>query len=114
MKDVTLKQCEKYLPMHSTTASTIDRDAERRKDHVGHFVLRLAFCRSWVFVYMCGSVVDVNLREDLRRRFVKAEMALFKIRYESDDSGERAQFLSSRAFDWIEVCVSTAPRYATN
>lgn len=42
-------------------------------------------------------------REDLRRRFVKAEMALFRIRYDSDDRVEREEFLSSRDFDWIPV-----------
>ncbi len=46
LKSVTNKQCDKYLPLHSSTAKTVDLDAERRKDHVGHFVLRLAFCRS--------------------------------------------------------------------
>lgn len=46
LKTVTLAQCDKYLPLHSSTAKSVDRDAERRKDHVGHFVLRLAFCRS--------------------------------------------------------------------
>lgn len=46
MKTVTLAQCEKYLPLHSSTASSIELDLERRRDHVGHFVLRLAFCRS--------------------------------------------------------------------
>ena len=46
MKTVTLTQCEKYLPMHSSTATSQELDTERRRDHVGHFVLRLAFCRS--------------------------------------------------------------------
>lgn len=44
----------KYVPLNSTTAKSIDVDAERRKDHVSHFVLRLAFCRSRVFIsYVC-------------------------------------------------------------
>ena len=46
LKKFTLDQCDKYLPLHSSTAKTLDLDGERRKDHVGHFVLRLAFCRS--------------------------------------------------------------------
>ncbi|GLB34126.1 putative DNA primase [Lyophyllum shimeji] len=87
LKTVTNAQCLKYLPLHATSAKTVDRDAERRKDHLGHFVLRLAFCRS----------------EDLRRRFVKAETTLFKIRYDGDDHVEREMFLSSRDFDWIPV-----------
>ncbi|KAI0079949.1 DNA primase large subunit [Panus rudis PR-1116 ss-1] len=87
LKSVALTQCEKYLPLHSSTAIAIDRDAERRKDHVGHFILRLAFCRS----------------EDLRRRFVKAETTLFRIRWETDDRSEKEDFLNSRDFDWLPV-----------
>ena len=42
-------------------------------------------------------------REELRRRFVKAELALFKIRYDSDDYAEREGFLNSRDFGWEAV-----------
>ncbi|KAG1891281.1 DNA primase, large subunit [Suillus subluteus] len=64
----------------------VDTQTERRNDHLSHFVLRLAFCRS----------------EDLRRRFVKAETALFRVRYENDDTRERELFLQSRDFKWTE------------
>jgi hypothetical protein len=50
----------------------------------------------------------MNDREDLRKRFVKAESTLFRIRYDSDDRNERDAFLSSRDFDWISVS-STLP-----
>lgn len=44
------------------------------------------------------------VREDLRRRFVKAEMTLFKVRYEADtDLDERQLFLKTRDFNWILV-----------
>ncbi len=42
-------------------------------------------------------------REDLRRRFVKAETTLFKVRYDTDLGDERVSFLSSRNFNWIPV-----------
>ncbi|KAG6891692.1 hypothetical protein C0992_010095 [Termitomyces sp. T32_za158] len=87
LKTVTSAQCLKYLPLHATSAKTVDRDSERRKDHLGHYVLRLAFCRS----------------EDLRRRFVKAESTLFRVRYDGDATGERELFLNSRDFNWIAV-----------
>ncbi len=45
-KTVIGDQCKKYLPLSATSAISVDRDTERRKDHLGHFVLRLAFCRS--------------------------------------------------------------------
>ncbi|KZT58067.1 DNA primase, large subunit [Calocera cornea HHB12733] len=84
---VTLAQCKKYLPLSANTASGIDRFAERRKDHISHFVLRLAFCRS----------------EELRRRLVKAETTLFKIRYADDDTRERQEFLDSIKLNWEKV-----------
>jgi DNA primase large subunit len=45
-KQVALAQFKKHLPLSSTSALAVDRDLERKKDHVSHFVLRLAFCRS--------------------------------------------------------------------
>jgi len=80
-------QQKKHLPLNANTAVNIDHDEERKRDHVSHFVLRLAFCRS----------------EELRRRFVKAETTLFKVRWEADDFKERAEWLRSRDFGWIEV-----------
>ncbi|KAI0345442.1 DNA primase large subunit [Trametopsis cervina] len=95
LKGVTKKQCEKYLPLHSSSAKNQDTQAERRKDHIGHFVLRLAFCRT----------------EELRRRFIKAELALFKCRYEEDDHAERELFLQSRDFGWEQVDEAEARMY---
>lgn len=46
LKTIAIAQCEKYIPLNATSATTVNRDAQRRKDHIGHFVLRLAFCRS--------------------------------------------------------------------
>ncbi|KAJ3984468.1 eukaryotic and archaeal DNA primase, large subunit-domain-containing protein [Lentinula detonsa] len=94
-KQVTITQCGKYLPLNSNSASGIDVQAERKKDQLGHFVLRLAFCRS----------------EELRRRFMKAETTLFKIRFESDDSNERRAFLNSKDFNWISVSKNEKDEY---
>ncbi|KAG8217804.1 DNA primase, large subunit [Butyriboletus roseoflavus] len=87
LKSVTDTQCKKYLPLNSNTAITVHLEDQRRNDHLGHFVLRLAFCRS----------------EELRRRFVKAETTLFKVRYEMDDKTELAAFLESQRFEWDKV-----------
>ena len=46
LKRVVGDQCGKYLPLSNNTAVTVELDEQRRKDHIGHFVLRLAFCRS--------------------------------------------------------------------
>ena len=45
-KTVVNALVDKYLPLAASTAITTDRQSERRKDHLSHFVLRLAFCRS--------------------------------------------------------------------
>ncbi|KZS99043.1 DNA primase large subunit [Sistotremastrum niveocremeum HHB9708] len=96
LKSVTTAQCNKYLPLNSNSAIGIDRDSERKKDHVSHFVLRLAFCRS----------------EELRARFVKAETTLFRIRYELDDTQERETFLSTRDFGWKAVDEEEREKYS--
>jgi DNA primase large subunit len=112
LKKITLAQCKKYLDLNSNSAITENLELERRKDHIGHFVLRLAFCKSWVVLVLppcpslslgMGLINPFPYREELRRRFLKAECLLFRIRYDTDDTKERAKFLSSRDFDWTEV-----------
>ena len=43
------------------------------------------------------------LREDLRKRFVKAETTLFKLRYATDLNVEKEAFLRSWDFGWEQV-----------
>ncbi|KAH8924830.1 DNA primase, large subunit [Atractiella rhizophila] len=65
--------------MHNWACERGKRDeveAERKGDNVGHFALRLAFCRS----------------DELRDRFVRAETSLFKYRWETEDGKERDAF----------------------
>lgn len=75
---------EKYLPLDSNSSSSTKLAAQRQKDHYSHFILRLAFSST----------------EDLRRRFTRVETMLFRIRFNSDDSSDRASFVSSLDFDW--------------
>lgn len=69
--------------------------AERRKDHVSHFVLRLAFSRT----------------EELRRRFVHAETALFRWKLETEHLAEREAFLRSQDFVWHVVAPEEQRRF---
>lgn len=101
---------KQYLPLSSNTAVNSDLDKERRKDHIGHFVLRLAFCRTCVatfhpLVYISSQAdnSDFASRQELRTRFIKAEAALFRIRFDTDSPDERQRFLESLNFDWQPV-----------
>jgi DNA primase large subunit len=42
-------------------------------------------------------------REELRKRFAKAETTLFRLRFESDDAEEKQAFLQSLHLDWTIV-----------
>ncbi|CAO3644859.1 unnamed protein product [Cunninghamella blakesleeana] len=57
---------------------------ERRKDHISHFVLRLAYCRS----------------EELREWFLRQESELFKFRYEQEIVEDRKRFLENSNLSW--------------
>ena len=61
--------------------------AERRKDHYSHFILRLAF----------------SATEDLRRRFARIESTLFRLRFQNDDAVERKDFTGSLSLKWEPV-----------
>ncbi|KAJ3054937.1 DNA primase large subunit [Rhizophlyctis rosea] len=50
---------------------------QRRKDHISHFILRLAYCQT----------------EDLRQWFIKQEVALFDYRFRIEESAEQEAFL---------------------
>jgi DNA primase large subunit len=93
-----------HLPLSSNTARSVNLDEERRRDEIGHWVLRLAFCRRCVLplkvIVMLTHLWD---SPDLRARFVRSEIALFRHRFETDDIAERAQFLRALEFDWVVV-----------
>ncbi|CAD6887808.1 unnamed protein product [Tilletia controversa] len=83
-RDLVKTTSRTYLPLNAHTAKEKPLQHERERDHVSHFVLRLAFSRS----------------EELRRRFAKAETMLFRLRWEEDDSIERAEFVASLNIEW--------------
>ncbi|KAL9006452.1 MAG: hypothetical protein Q9188_000760 [Gyalolechia gomerana] len=60
---------------------------QRRKDHYSHFILRLAFSST----------------EDLRRRFMRVEGALFRLRFQTENARERQDFVASLSLDWEAV-----------
>ncbi|KAI8092754.1 eukaryotic and archaeal DNA primase, large subunit-domain-containing protein [Halteromyces radiatus] len=91
-KDIQLA-LDKYLPMKSNAAKT-DLVEERRKDHISHFVLRLAYCRS----------------EESREWFLRQEDALFKFRFEQENMDDKKRFLETANLDWKVVDPETKKR----
>ncbi|CAO3660118.1 unnamed protein product [Umbelopsis vinacea] len=60
---------------------------DRRKDHISHFILRLAYCRS----------------EDLRSWFLRQECALFRYRFELESRKEKEALLKTLDINWKVV-----------
>ncbi|XP_033644569.1 DNA primase large subunit-like [Asterias rubens] len=61
---------------------------ERRKDHISHFILRLAYCKS----------------EDLRRWFISQEMDLFRYRFLMEtDKREVTRFLQENDLQFTPI-----------
>lgn len=105
-KSAIEKRMGEYMPLRSnavaqsgtvatSSAKTKELLAERRKDQVSHFVLRLAFSRT----------------EELRRRFLYAETTLFRYKLETEHLAEREAFLRSQDFVWRMVSPEDQRRF---
>ncbi|XP_035665558.1 DNA primase large subunit-like [Branchiostoma floridae] len=65
-----------------------DKDYDdRRKDHISHFILRLAYCKS----------------EDLRRWFLTQEMDLFRFRFQQESKDAIGHFLQLNNLDYQPI-----------
>ncbi|XP_053566380.1 DNA primase large subunit [Bombina bombina] len=60
---------------------------QRRKDHISHFILRLAYCQS----------------EDLRRWFIQQEMDLFKFRFSQLSKEKVQEFLKFNDLEYVAI-----------
>ncbi|KAK4138525.1 DNA primase, large subunit [Trichocladium antarcticum] len=78
---------DKHLPLDASSSNHSQLHAQRQKDHYSHFILRLAFAST----------------EDLRRRFTRVETQLFRLRFQADDSRERAAFVRTLNLNWDPV-----------
>ncbi|KAI8917954.1 eukaryotic and archaeal DNA primase, large subunit-domain-containing protein [Entophlyctis helioformis] len=83
----------KYLDVkHNTVINTLGPavlHAQRRKDHISHFILRLAYCRT----------------EELRQWFLRQEVALFKYRFDTEPKVDRDAFVQLARLDFTAVSV---------
>ncbi|KAG0329536.1 hypothetical protein BGZ99_001538 [Dissophora globulifera] len=81
---------KKYMPMTPNRTSNVPHGQvmdERRKDHVSHFILRLAYSRS----------------QELRSWFLRAESALFRYRFEKELLKDQLEFLETQNLSWKKV-----------
>ncbi len=108
---------EKHMPLNSNTAHAArgaQLDYERKKDHYSHFILRLAFCRSYVLplqtvLTQLGRIYVADLSEQKQCYFglfptFWDSLLICRIRYAQDDTHERQQFIESLNVDWQMVC----------
>ncbi|XP_028929171.1 DNA primase large subunit [Ornithorhynchus anatinus] len=64
-----------------------DEYEARRRDHISHFILRLAYCQS----------------EDLRRWFIQQEMDLFRFRFSEMGAPKVQEFLKDTCFPFESI-----------
>ncbi|KAI9030926.1 eukaryotic and archaeal DNA primase, large subunit-domain-containing protein [Phycomyces nitens] len=77
-------QGRQHLPLKSNLSQSPTLYEERRKDHISHYVLRLAYCRS----------------EELRIWFLRQECNLFRYRFEQESQEDKKQFLTELNLNW--------------
>ena len=85
-----LKELKKDHSMYEKLLKSTGKECSvetRRKDHISHFILRLAYCQT----------------EDLKNWFIAKELELFKLRFTSLSSENIKHFLDTNHFDFSQV-----------
>lgn len=84
---------KRLMPLSSVETEKLEEKhmEERRRDHISHFILRLAYCRT----------------EEMRRWFMKHEMDLLSARYKSAPRADRKEFFDyyKDDFNFIEEAI---------
>lgn len=65
----------------------------RRKDHISHFLLRLAYCRT----------------EETRRWFITHETDLFRFRLTEESKLDANSFMKANKMNFVPVCYDCLP-----
>ncbi|KAF9437965.1 hypothetical protein BGZ76_010335 [Entomortierella beljakovae] len=109
---------KKYMPMHTSGGTSHgELMMERKKDHISHFILRLAYSRRY---YMkttriaCSKsknsldlptklITSVFDSQELRSWFLRVESALFKYRFEKESPDGQYEFLTVQNLSWDKV-----------
>ncbi|KAK4057127.1 DNA primase subunit pri2 [Microbotryomycetes sp. JL221] len=113
MKTIVHDRSKAFMPLSSNTARGVDLDAERRKDLYSHFVLRLAFCRSWAYDdnaersdFVRSLAFDWQKVDSAEKDHLKEELATLMVRMQP----ERVQHESFFKVDWKQVTDLVAQR----
>lgn len=86
-QDLKKENLKKYSRLLGFTGTSDNPDYQaRRADHISHFILRLAYCRS----------------EELRRWFLTHEVELFKLRFMNLSKHEVTKFLELNKLDYYK------------
>ncbi|KAK5607866.1 DNA primase large subunit, partial [Crenichthys baileyi] len=67
----------------------VDEPEKQRKDHISHFILRLAYCQT----------------EDLRRWFIQQEVDLFRYRFNELNCKKKLEFLHNNNLQYNTISV---------
>lgn len=100
---------------HLTNSKTwppnnMNRTYPSRRTKTGEEMLLAISCWGWPFVDRMLRRVSFTFhlprlihREDLRRRFIKSESTLFRVRYNDVMQADREELLKSQRMHWIRV-----------
>eukprot|EP01135_Chromosphaera_perkinsii_P005511 Nk52_evm60s352 gene=Nk52_evmTU60s352 len=88
-EDAMRKLCKIHFNIRFASDDTLDDELieERKKDHIAHYILRLAYCRS----------------EDLRRWFLIQETELFRFRFQQLTSQEKTHFMKLNNLEYTSI-----------
>ena len=97
------KAIKDHMPMDSIDHRGVALGDQRRRDHISHFILRLAYCKTYIHFMLFH---DLYFREDLRVWFVRQEVALFKYRFRHATQQEREAFVQHLGLGFEKVFLS--------